>query len=203
MRNELAPTAGEGNYDIQQKWKKLGDLALQQCNLKLAEECMKQALDLSGLLLLYSSNGSASGIKEVAALAEKHGKTNIAFLAYFVQGEVEAAINLLISTNRIPEAAFLARTYLPSKVPEIVVQWKAELLKVSTYFSHNTSVSHTILMFLIQHLCFSHNTYVSHTILMFLTQLFCFPHNTSVSCTTLFCFSHNSSVSHTILLFLT
>jgi coatomer subunit beta' len=33
-------------------------------------------------------------------------------------------------SNRIPEAALMARSYLPSKVPEIVALWKKDLQKV-------------------------------------------------------------------------
>merc|ERR1711957_464581 len=39
--------------------------------------------------------------------------------------------NILIATNRLPEAAFFARTYIPSRVDEIVSRWKADLSKVS------------------------------------------------------------------------
>jgi coatomer subunit beta' len=36
---------------------------------------------------------------------------------------------LLIDTNRLPEAAFFARTYLPSQVSHVVKLWKEELKK--------------------------------------------------------------------------
>ena len=40
----------------------------------------------------------------------------------------------LFSSNRIPEAALMARSYLPSKVSEIVALWRKDLSKV-TYLS--------------------------------------------------------------------
>lgn len=44
---------------------------------------------------------------------------------------LQECLDLLLKADRIPEAAFLARTYLPSHVPRIVEAWKADLCKVS------------------------------------------------------------------------
>ena len=42
--------------------------------------------------------------------------------------KVEECVALLKATERrLPEAAFLARTYLPSKVGEIVGEWKGRV----------------------------------------------------------------------------
>lgn len=40
-------------------------------------------------------------------------------------------MELLIRTNRLPEAAFLARTYLPSQVSRVVKLWRENLAKVN------------------------------------------------------------------------
>lgn len=40
-------------------------------------------------------------------------------------------MQLLIDTNRLPEAAFFARTYLPSQISRVVKLWKEELKKTS------------------------------------------------------------------------
>ncbi|KAG0457837.1 hypothetical protein HPP92_022994 [Vanilla planifolia] len=113
------------------KWKELGKLAMSSGKLELAEECLTQATDLSGLLLLYSSLGDAEGIKRLASLAKKHGKNNVAFLCLFMLGKLEDCIQLLVESNRIPEAALMARSYLPSKVSQIVEIWKRDLHKVN------------------------------------------------------------------------
>ncbi|PHT32187.1 Coatomer subunit beta'-1, partial [Capsicum baccatum] len=113
------------------KWKQLGDLAMSSGRLEMAEECLKHANDLSGLLLLYSSLGDAEGITGLASFAKEHGKNNVTFLCMFLLGKVEECIQLLIDSNRIPEAAFMARSYLPSKVPEIVSIWRKDLSKVN------------------------------------------------------------------------
>lgn len=55
------------------------------------------------------------------------GKNNIAFAALLQLGATEEAIELLIKTDRIPEAAMFARTYLPSESSRVVKLWKQEL----------------------------------------------------------------------------
>lgn len=62
----------------------------------MAEECMKCAMDLSGLLLLYSSLGDAEGINELATLAKEQGKNNVAFLCLFMLGKMEDCLQLLV-----------------------------------------------------------------------------------------------------------
>lgn len=57
----------------------------------------------------------------------EQGKNNIAFTALFELGAVDEAIDLLIKTERVPEAAMLARTYAPERMSEIVKLWKADL----------------------------------------------------------------------------
>lgn len=55
----------------------------------------------------------------------------MAFLSHFVSGDLNACLDLLVSTQRLPEAAFFARTYLPHKTSEIVQLWKEHVGKVS------------------------------------------------------------------------
>lgn len=62
----------------------------------MAEECLKYANDLSGLLLLYSSLGDAEGITELATSAKEQGKNNVTFLCMFLLGKVEECIQLLV-----------------------------------------------------------------------------------------------------------
>lgn len=64
--------------------------------LEMAEECMKQAMDLSGLLLLYSSLGDAEGISRLALLSKEQGKNNVAFLCLFMLGKLEECLQLLV-----------------------------------------------------------------------------------------------------------
>jgi coatomer subunit beta' len=110
---------------------RLGDLALTECDLPLVEKCATNSSDLGGLLLLHSAMGSSAGMTALAATAAAAGKTNVAFLALLLCGRVEECLELLIKAGRLPEAAFMARTYLPSEVPRLVAMWKDDLKTVS------------------------------------------------------------------------
>lgn len=113
---------------VQQKWRQLSELALNMGQLELAQECLHHAQDYGGLLLLATSAGNATVMKQVAETADTLGRNNVSFLSYFMLGNLEKCLDILIATNRIPEAAFFARTYLPSKVSMVVNLWR-ELLK--------------------------------------------------------------------------
>ncbi|KAH9566824.1 hypothetical protein CY35_04G149400 [Sphagnum magellanicum] len=129
-RLEVAKAIAE-EAQSQSKWKQLGELAMSAGKLDVAEECLSHAVDLSGLLLLHSAVGDVEGMRKLATLAREHGKNNVAFLSLFLLGEVEACIQLLVDSNRIPEAAFMARTYLPSQVSNIVTLWCDDLKKIN------------------------------------------------------------------------
>lgn len=46
-------------------------------------------------------------------------------------GQLEKCLQILLDSNRIPEAAFFARTYLPSEISRIVELWREQLSKVN------------------------------------------------------------------------
>lgn len=117
--------------ESEQKWKQLAELAISKCQFQLAQECLINAQDFGGLLLLATSAGDADMILRLAETSAQKGKNNVAFLAYFLLGRLEEGIELLCSTGRYPEAAFMARTYLPSHVSKIVKLWKEDLGKVN------------------------------------------------------------------------
>jgi coatomer subunit beta' len=95
----------------------------------LAEECLQKAKDLEGLLLIYQASGNEEGIKSLAQMAMEKEKNNVAFICHLLCGDVEESIDILCSTNRAPEAAFMARTFLPSKISDVVTLWKESLIK--------------------------------------------------------------------------
>ncbi|XP_071327805.1 coatomer subunit beta'-like [Trachinotus anak] len=117
--------------ESEQKWKQLAELATTKCQFSLAQECLHQAQDYGGLLLLATASGNTEMVGKLAEGAERDGKTNVAFLTYFMQGRLDKCLDLLIKTDRLPEAAFLARTYLPSHVSRVVKLWKESLSKVN------------------------------------------------------------------------
>ncbi|KAG8192455.1 hypothetical protein JTE90_017985 [Oedothorax gibbosus] len=125
---------------VQQKWKQLAELALAKCEFQLAEECLHHAKDYGGLLLLASSSGNAGMVEKLGQSSEAGGINNVAFISYFLLGKKEKALNLLVQTGRLPEAAFFARTYLPSQVSRIVKLWKENLKKVNEKASHALAI---------------------------------------------------------------
>jgi coatomer subunit beta' len=113
----------------QQKFRIVGDAALKAWKFSLAEECLKQADDLSGLLLLYQASGNAAGMLSVANLAAEKGLNNIAFTCFLQLGMVDRCIDVLTDADRIAEATLFARSYAPSQMPRLVQRWKMVLKK--------------------------------------------------------------------------
>ena len=60
-------------------------------------------------------------------MATKKGSNNIAFAARLLLGQKSECIDVLLDTDRAPEAALFARTYAPSLVGKSVNQWKKNL----------------------------------------------------------------------------
>jgi hypothetical protein len=59
------------------------------------------------------------------------GGAQVAFLCLFLLSDLDGCIKLLCETGRVPEAAFMARTYLPSKASEVVALWREDLAGVN------------------------------------------------------------------------
>ncbi|KAF6028093.1 COPB2 [Bugula neritina] len=110
--------------DTEGKWKQLADLALSESEFGLAQDALQRAKDFGGLLLLSTSAGNADMVGKLAGMAQESGHNNVSFLSYFMLGETEKCLDLLISTGRLPEAAFFARTYLPSHTSRVSKLWK-------------------------------------------------------------------------------
>ena len=138
-RFELAVQLGDLKiaYDLaaeaqsEEKWKQLADLATAKSQFVLAQECLHRAQDFGGLLLLATSSGNADMVAKLGEAASDSGKNNVAFLSHFILGDLERCLDVLIESGRLPEAAFFARTYLPSQVSRVLPQWKEQLAKVS------------------------------------------------------------------------
>jgi len=91
---------------------------------------MRRANDLSALLLLYSSLGNVAGIETLAKQATATGKHNVSFVCLFLLGQLDECINLLVSTKRLPEAAFFARTYAPRYAENFSLSFFSSAMKV-------------------------------------------------------------------------
>merc|ERR1712055_307308 len=115
----------------EQKWKQLAELATSQAKFDLAQQCLHEAQDHGGLLLLATAAGNADMVSKLGLQADQAGKHNVSFLSYFLLGDLERCLEILITSNRIPEAAFFARTYLPSEISRVVDMWRVQLGKVN------------------------------------------------------------------------
>jgi coatomer subunit beta' len=113
------------------KWKMVGDLALLAGDFELAESCMRKAKDWNGLLLMFTSTAQGAKVRELAEATTNEGKMNVAFVCYFLLKDTDKCIDTLVKSNRIPEAAFFARTYAPSRISDVLKIWKSDLLKTS------------------------------------------------------------------------
>ncbi|KAI5963158.1 SEC27 [Candida pseudojiufengensis] len=94
-----------------QKWKKLGDLALKKWNIKLAQESFWLARDYSSLLLLLSSSNNKSQLIKLAEECELKGKYNIAWQAWWLVGDINKCLDLLIKSGRYTEAILFGTNY--------------------------------------------------------------------------------------------
>lgn len=110
--------------DNEEKWRQLSQAATQKSELILAGECLGRAHDYGGLMLLATSAGSAHLLDKLGQQSTASGQNNVAFMAHLLLGNVDQCLEVLISTGRLPEAAFFARTYAPSHVPRVVALWR-------------------------------------------------------------------------------
>ena len=129
---ELAKDICVKERESEEKWKQLGDLALSsRFDLPLTLECYARASDFGGLLLVYASLGDVKGMEALAEKSRAAGRNNVAFLCYFLLHRLDDCVALLTATDRIPEAAFLTRTYVPSHISAILALWKENVRQVS------------------------------------------------------------------------
>merc|ERR1712176_1443224 len=111
--------------------KQLADLALVQCDFETVEEAALNANDLPLLYLLYTSTNNKDGLQKLYKLSIANSKFNVAFNILFYLGDIKKCIDLLLETDKIPQAAMLSRAYCPSKVEEITKIWKEKLQTIS------------------------------------------------------------------------
>ncbi|TIB10874.1 hypothetical protein E3P92_03069 [Wallemia ichthyophaga] len=114
--------------DSQNKWRTLGDKALEKWDISLSVECYKKASDLEALLLVYTSSGDKGGMQELAELAIQAGQNNIAFAALLQLGQPGECVDCLLRNQRYAEAGLFASTYCRDKIQECTAAWKSSLL---------------------------------------------------------------------------
>ncbi|KAL3315179.1 Coatomer subunit beta', partial [Cichlidogyrus casuarinus] len=125
---QLSLAENDEDQALEARWKQLADAASKMCRFDLAQQCLVRAKDYASLLLIASSTGDREMMLQLAQETKAEGRNNLSFLAYFLLHDLEASLDILIKSERIPEAAMFARTYMPSKVSEITTMWRSSLL---------------------------------------------------------------------------
>ena len=115
----------------EQKWLQLSDLAAKCGDLNLVEECLTRAQAFASLILLASASSDKRLMSTIGDESRKNGQFNIAFLSKFVLGNLNECLDILIENQRLPEAAFFSRTYLPSQIGRVVGLWREKLRQMN------------------------------------------------------------------------
>jgi coatomer subunit beta' len=91
---------------------------------------------VESLLLIYQSSGNVHGLEELVPLASntwfnevQQGNANVAMMCLLLANKLEQCLDLLLSAKRFTEAAFFARTYLPSSMSSVTILWKDFLVE--------------------------------------------------------------------------
>ena len=115
----------------EQKWLQLSDVAAKRGDLNLVQECLTRAQSFGSLILLASASSDKQLMATIGDQSRKNGQFNIAFLSNFVLGKLDQCLDILIENQRLPEAAFFCRTYLPSQIGRIVGLWREKLKQMN------------------------------------------------------------------------
>ena len=115
----------------EQKWIQLADVATKAGNINLVQECLIRAQSFGSLILLASASSDKQLMSNIGQQSRKAEQFNIAFLSNFVLGQLDQCLDILVENQRLPEAAFFARTYLPSQVNRVVALWREKLKQLN------------------------------------------------------------------------
>lgn len=110
-----------------QKWVQVSEAATKAGDFRLVQECLIRAQSFGSLLLFASANSDKDLMSSIGEESRKNGQFNISFLSNFVLGRLDTCLEILIENQRLPEAAFFCRTYLPSEISRVVNLWREKL----------------------------------------------------------------------------
>ncbi|KAH0792969.1 coatomer subunit beta' [Histomonas meleagridis] len=129
-RFELAIKLNDINLGIQiakksnslYQWKLLTNVAMKNGDINVLEESLKKSGDENALLLIKSAKGNKNEMRKFAEDVED--SRNVKFAAYFACADYDKCIDLLIEDKKFPEAALMARSYVPKRMEECALLWK-------------------------------------------------------------------------------
>uniref|UniRef100_A0A2H1V837 Coatomer subunit beta' n=1 Tax=Spodoptera frugiperda TaxID=7108 RepID=A0A2H1V837_SPOFR len=132
LAEEAALAEGSTSRSSAARWSRLGAAAAAAADTELTKACYQSAKDYSALLLFAASTGDKELLKSVAQMSSEENAENISFVAYFMLNDLESCLKLLIQRDKLPEAAFFARSYIPSKMSEVVKLWRESTSATNT-----------------------------------------------------------------------
>lgn len=123
------------SHNMSQKIRLIGDLSLKKGEIELAIDCYERIDDLGALLMIYSSLqlkdklvGLGQRAYKVLVIDDiKMTRMNIAYMCYYLTGEKNKCVDVLVKSRRFSEAALFARTYCSERVGECVKLWRESL----------------------------------------------------------------------------
>ena len=68
-------------------------------------------------------------LSELGLKSIDEGFFNIAFNCFVQTNDLDKCVDILLQTNKIPEAALFCRTYYPSRLSEVLSIWNTEINK--------------------------------------------------------------------------
>lgn len=116
------------------QYQRLSTIALSTGNMSLLQESLEKSGDNSGLLLMDSCIGNKKRLHKACEVTNTTNKNslnqtqNVSFAAAFATRDFNQCIDILLESGKIPEAALMARSYLPSRIEECAKRWKQVLV---------------------------------------------------------------------------
>eukprot|EP01055_Gregarina_sp_Pseudo9_P005930 Gregarina_sp_Pseudo_9__5929@NODE_94_length_4328_cov_14_292376_g86_i0_p1_GENE_NODE_94_length_4328_cov_14_292376_g86_i0NODE_94_length_4328_cov_14_292376_g86_i0_p1_ORF_typecomplete_len884_score245_35Coatomer_WDAD/PF04053_14/0_75Coatomer_WDAD/PF04053_14/2_8e03Coatomer_WDAD/PF04053_14/1_1e127WD40/PF00400_32/50WD40/PF00400_32/0_74WD40/PF00400_32/2_6e06WD40/PF00400_32/3_4e07WD40/PF00400_32/2_4e08WD40/PF00400_32/3_8e08WD40/PF00400_32/5_7e02WD40/PF00400_32/7_2e03ANAPC4_WD40/PF12894_7/1_6e06ANAPC4_WD40/PF len=128
-------TSKKGSRTLKQKWKQLGETAVQLGDFQVATAAFRRCKDIKGLLLLASTLADAELLKETLEMAKESQQDNVAFLSQFLLHDHDACIEKLLESHKIAEATVYSHTYKPSSLATLFPLWSQSLQAVNAHYA--------------------------------------------------------------------
>eukprot|EP00871_Galdieria_phlegrea_P001589 jgi/Galph1/2430/GphlegSOOS_G1087.1 len=125
--------------DTLEFWRKLGEEALAQGNVSIAELAYQRSKDLNRLVFLYVITGNFEKLQKAGKLAEMRQDYMTQFLISFYLGDLNGRIQLLASSGQTSLALLYAKTYQLS-------EWEEKLGEEELVMDDETQESTSLLL---------------------------------------------------------
>eukprot|EP01053_Blabericola_migrator_P000348 Blabericola_migrator_1__347@NODE_1088_length_5485_cov_101_249354_g746_i0_p1_GENE_NODE_1088_length_5485_cov_101_249354_g746_i0NODE_1088_length_5485_cov_101_249354_g746_i0_p1_ORF_typecomplete_len887_score139_45Coatomer_WDAD/PF04053_14/23Coatomer_WDAD/PF04053_14/2_8e03Coatomer_WDAD/PF04053_14/1_2e121WD40/PF00400_32/9_5e02WD40/PF00400_32/3_5WD40/PF00400_32/5_6e06WD40/PF00400_32/1_1e06WD40/PF00400_32/4_5e10WD40/PF00400_32/1_3e08WD40/PF00400_32/43WD40/PF00400_32/3_6e02WD40/PF00400_32/1_5e03ANAPC4_WD40 len=125
----------KGSQTLRQRWKQLGDTAIQVGALEMASDAFKRCRDVQGLLLLATTIGDGEMLGQVAQMAGEARQENVVFLTNYLLHNHQGCLDTMIKADKFAEANIYARCYFPSALRQTFPQWQESVKTVNPLYA--------------------------------------------------------------------